>query len=79
MGHFGGKRELLAALDKVRQCILTGDIVAFTSRMRCSNGQEALISGGEHHPTSAETLRALLKLSKARVLTEDEPPSRFGS
>jgi hypothetical protein len=70
----GKVRCLLSQLDKVRQHILSGGITGFQAVFLDSKSQETIFLGGIYQESSAMALKASLKLSAARTLTEDEPP-----
>lgn len=72
--NLGNVRDLLAEWDRVRLHILAGGITGFQAAFCDTNVSETIFLGGVYRDDPAASLRVALKMSAARVLTEDPPP-----
>lgn len=77
----GQIRGLLAEWEKVRQAVLAGKIKSFYTQLQGEDGREAVYCGGVYKADPRAAMKAILKVSAARALMEDDPPqfqsSRF--
>lgn len=78
--YMGEVRDLLMELDKLRADVLAGDIRGWGGVVSRTDGREVIYLGGTFKTSSADRARAMLRVSAARVLREDEalspvPPS----
>jgi hypothetical protein len=73
--NLGKVRDLLAEWETVRKHILAGNISGFQS-MFCdtTTGRETIYVGGVYREDPQKALKAMLRMSAARALTEDDPP-----
>lgn len=70
----GTVRDLLAEWERVRSHILAGGIAGFQVAFCGENTNETIFVGGTYKDNPTAALRVALKMSAARVLTEDPPP-----
>lgn len=71
--YMGAVRDLLAELDKLRANVLAGDIQGWGGVVKYADGREVAYLGGTFTTSSTDRARAMLKVSAARMLAEDEP------
>jgi hypothetical protein len=74
--YMGSVRDLLSELDKLRSDILAGEVEGWGGSVKFTDGREVTYLGGTFKGNSAERARAMLRVSAARVLHEEEtiPP-----
>lgn len=74
--YMAAVKDLLIELDKLRSDVLAGEIQGWGGVVRRSDGVEVVYLGGTFKTSSADRARAMLKVSAARVLREEEtiPP-----
>lgn len=76
--NLGTVRNLMTEWDKVRQKIAAGGVASWAVTLQDDLGDESIYLGGVYKEDPAAALKAALRLSAARVLTEDDPP-KFGT
>lgn len=79
LGNLGSVRDMLIQWEAVRQEILTGEVSGFTTVLRSSANKETFHMGGVYKASQREALKAVLKLSVARMKAEDPPLKLCGS
>lgn len=72
--NLGKVRDLLSEWDTVRKHILAGNIGGFQSMFCDTTGRETIYVGGVYREDPQKALKALLRMSAARALAEDDPP-----
>lgn len=76
--QLGAVRNLLAEWEKVRSHIAAGEINGWSITIRDGLDEETIYLGGTYKEDPQAALKAALRMSAARVLTEDDPP-KFGT
>lgn len=71
--HIRQVRDLLAEWDVIRRDILRGRVCGWMGALQDVDGQNTVYLGGVFHNSSEDRLRAVLKMSAARVQTEAPP------
>jgi hypothetical protein len=70
----GQVRDVLAEWERARSAFLTGKYKGFYLHLQNEEGGDTVFVGGVHKEDSYAATKAMLKVSAARALTEDEPP-----
>lgn len=70
----GQIRDIRAEWAKVAHLLSNTKIRGFNLTLLDENGDEAIFLGGTYKADPHEAVKALLRMSAARVLAEDEPP-----
>lgn len=73
--NLGQVRDLLAEWDRVRSGIVAGRVCAFHVTL-CDGDSETIYIGGAYKDDPERALRAVLRVSAARMLAEDDPLPR---
>lgn len=71
--YMGAVRDLLAELDNLRLDVLAGEIQGWGGVVKYAGGKDVVYLGGSFKASSTDRARAMLKVSAARMLAEDEP------
>lgn len=71
--NLGSVRDLLPEWMKVRNHITTEKVSGWYAVFRDEDGQETAFVGGVYKDNTSLATAALLKLSAARMLLEDDP------
>jgi hypothetical protein len=74
--NLGLIKDLLAEWDRVRSHIVSGDITGFQTVFLDSDSHESIFTGGVCKDDPRAALKAALRLSMARTLSEDTPPAK---
>jgi hypothetical protein len=72
-------RDLLHQWDLAREEIIAGRLAGFHLVLKDDHGGESIYAGGVYRSDHEAALRAVLKTSMVRMLSEDEPLPRVGT
>lgn len=72
--NLGAVLDLQAEWEKGRDFIRSGRVRGFNLTLMREDGTEQIVLGGVYNADPQAAVRALLKMSAARVQEDDEPP-----
>lgn len=71
--HLAEIKDLLAQLEVIRQHVLKGKVAGWFGTLRDEDGTETVYMGGVHARSSEDRLKAILKMSAARLQQSGMP------
>lgn len=78
LGNLGTVRDMLDQWENVRQEILSGQVLGFSTVLRRPSNADTFHIGGAYRESPEDALRASLRLSKY-LMKDDPTPARIRS